>query len=164
MDEEKVISEFAINEFRRCFRNNQRDIELYQLYGPSNPLKKRHEGDIERLCESSVDGICYMMKCQCFEYDQDGISTGDWFKGICLVCDEKIPTKKDAWRLPCINGGFEGCYCKEHYRRAFDDISNTAYETLSDIMEAIRNKYPIKYNGDGPILLNDFIESEHEYV
>lgn len=164
MDEEKEISEFAINEFRRCFRNNPIDIELYQLNGPSNPFKKRYEEDIQRNCESSEDGICYMMKCQCFEYDMDDIPTGDWYKGECLICKEKLPTKRDAWRFPCINGGFTGCYCKDHYRCAFNDINGTAYETLCDIMEAIRNKYPIKYNGGGPIILEQNIELENEYV
>lgn len=141
MNPSREITENDILTWKRCFKNNPESIKNYKLFGPSNPFVNN---DIYRnFCESSEDGICYMMKCQCFEYEDD-ISTGDWFKGKCIECDERIFNRKDAWRIPKLNGGFVGCFCRAHFRLPIikdddeEDI-NKEFNNLCDIIEIIKD-------------------------
>jgi hypothetical protein len=136
-EEKEEITEEEILIFKRCF--NRKSIEQYKLYGPSNPNIR---GEI---CEESHNGICHMMTCQCLECDIDLISTGPWFIGKCMECDETIENKSKAWRIPHKNGGFIGCYCsKEHVKfRFYESDEIDIHFSLIKIMDAIIEKYPI---------------------
>lgn len=145
MNPSREITEEDILVWKRCFKNKPESIAKYKLLGPSNPFINN---DIySNFCNSSTDRICYMMTCQCFEYE-DGISTGDWFKGQCIECDQEILRRKDAWRMPKSNGGFIGCYCRSHFRNPIiknedgEDL-NREYNNLCDIMEIIKDIYMI---------------------
>ena len=149
MDPKREILNNDIIQWKRCFKNNEESIMKYKLYGPSNPHKQN--GIYEKKCESSEDGICYMMKCQCLEYE-DEISTGDWFIGKCFECNDPILNRKDAWRIPNPNGGFVGCFCRFHFRLPVgrDEENNEdndhGFNNLCDIMEIIKDNFPTMHS------------------
>lgn len=125
VDEDGDLYEQAILEYRRCFKKY--NINLYKKYGPSNPSR------VGKSCKNSIDGVCYMLTCNCLIKDDKII------KNKCDICENLLPTKKDCWRFPYWNGGFIGCYCKEHFKRE----SQGEMKMLCDIMELIRDKNPI---------------------
>lgn len=50
-------------------------------------------------------GGCRMYTCLCRE------TKSTWFRRRCETCDGEIATKYDAYRVPCLDGGWKGCYC-----------------------------------------------------
>lgn len=154
MDPNREFFEEDIIEFRRCFKNNEQSIEKYRLYGPSNPFKSI-DGYFPQ-CEFSDDGICYMMQCRCKEEDND-----DWYTGECLTCELELPKRVNAWRRPCINGSFIGCFCRNHFRPLIvkgeyvDEDETYPLINLCDIMEVVRDKFPILYEGEGLVFKSD---------
>lgn len=137
MLEDNELSEDAINEFNRCFRRTEYDIIKYKKYGPANPYRVTDQNEEFISCDGSVDGCCYMMTCNCHEDKQ-------WFIGKCELCKQIIYKKSDAMRFPLWNGGFIGCYCKEHFKRESED----KMRMLCDIIEMIANVWKIENEED----------------
>lgn len=156
MEEDSEITEREIIEFRRCFLRYPEFIQNVRLYGPANPLRKNEFNKTSYpQCKDSEDGICYMMKCNCHS-DEEITGFKDWYTGFCGVCEVKLPTKKDCWRTPDENGGFIGCYCEDHYKiMEIADEDQNIINILCKIMGAVREKYPIIYNGEGPIIYKE---------
>lgn len=50
-------------------------------------------------------GGCRMYTCLCRE------KKSTWFHRRCDTCEGEIATKYDAYRVPCLDGGWIGCYC-----------------------------------------------------
>lgn len=144
--DENEISEAEIIEFRRCFKPTLEAIENYKKYGPANPLKQRFPGDTSLSCKFSEDGICYMLKCRCLEYDPEiDEYDDDWYTGTCDECDVQISNRKDAWRIPELFGGFKGCYCEDHFESKFYSMDEeNSYRILCRVIKAIRKKFPIR--------------------
>ncbi len=132
MIEDGELSEEAIVEFNRCFRRTEYDVLQYKKYGPSNPYRVTDENEQFIPCKESSDGCCYMMTCNCHE-------DKPWYKGKCEICDKRI-NKKEAMRFPLWNGGFIGCYCKEHFKRESED----QMKMLCDIIEMISTVWKIE--------------------
>ncbi len=85
----------------QCYSGNDR---LNRKCGPVN------KGDWE--CPKSPDGLCRLLTCQCREND-DGLNDDDedWFMDFCDFCEDRIPYRNLALRIPMQHGGFMGCYC-----------------------------------------------------
>ena len=166
MSEDKnEISEAEILEFKRCFNFTSESIENYKNYGPSNPLKQRFPGDTCLKCKFSDDGICYMLKCKCLEYDLEiDEYLDDWYTGKCDECDSEIIDRNDAWRIPDLFGGFKGCYCEEHFESNFygTDIDNK-YKILCKVIKTIRKKFPVKFRSSSNNKSEDQ-ENIEEYI
>lgn len=110
----------------------QFDLEWFREYGPVNTP---YDGEAQQCC---ADGCRMMTCCAHEETDEDGFTEDpfsdqpyrlEWYRGVCDVCSTPIPTKKHAIRMPCLYGGWLGCYC-----------SNECLTTT------------IKNNRDGPLI------------
>lgn len=154
--DENEISELEIIEFRRCFKRTQLDLDNYMFYGPANPLKPRHPHDTNLSCKFSEDGICYMMKCKCLEYDEDcNEYYDDWFTGLCGDCNKKMENKSEAWRIPDIYGAYKGCICEDCYNIKFVGIDDERQLAICKVIKTIRKKFPIKFVVPDVVLEND---------
>lgn len=155
-DDEPFIHPDEIPVYMRCFINKKEFIENYKLFGPSNPIVNEGIDDDEcRACEYSHDGICYMLTCNCRPDDPD-VPNKDWYNGRCNYTDKDgykcrvvFNDKTEAWRTPIEEGGFNGCFCVDHYRREIPRPSDrndfSLFHTLCDIMFFVRDRYPIQY-------------------
>lgn len=154
LDQPLVLAE-EIPVFMRCFVNNEENIAKYRMFGPSNPLVNscREDEDFE-FCPYVYDGICYMMTCKCRNEDPDN-PDAEWFNGRCnyvdpdgFPCRVVFDEKMDAWRTPLDEGGFNGCFCRDHFRRGIprpdDKEEFSLFHTLCDICVMVREKYPIQ--------------------
>lgn len=162
---EDEITEEEILEFKRCFILSERSIEMYQTYGPANPLKQRFPGDTCLECKFSDDGICYMLKCRCLEYDpEDDEYVEDWFIGRCNECDSIIEDRSQAWRIPDIYGGFKGCYCEDHFESKFYGSDGNKYLSLCKVIKTIRKKFPVKYGSSINNISNVEEDKVEDYI
>lgn len=156
MEEEgPMILDEEIPVFIRCVKNDEESIRNYKLYGPANPLINDGRDDTEFMfCPYSYDGVCYMLTCDCRKNEED-IKKGEWYTGKCeytdpdgYKCQTVFNSKTQAWRTPLSEGGFNGCFCKDHFRRCVprpeDPDEYSPYHTLCDIMIMVRERYPIQ--------------------
>lgn len=154
-NQDPVILEEEIPVFIRCVRRDEESIQNYRIYGPANPLtnEERDDEDFD-VCPYSHDGICYMLTCDCRKNEED-TTKGDWYTGKCEYvdtdghkCRTVFDSKIDVWRTPLVNGGFNGCFCKNHFRRCVprpeDKEEYSPHHTLCDIMVMVRERYPIQ--------------------
>lgn len=141
--------------FKRCFFNSEEMIKNYKAFGPANPQVNEGVDDEHfRFCPFSDDGICYMLTCNCVNDDPD-VPNKNWYTGKCMFIDDDgkhcpvvFDSKIEAWRTPLDNGGFNGCFCRNHFRRNIprpeDKEHFSLFHTLCDIMIMIRERYPIQ--------------------
>lgn len=158
-NEGPIILEQEIPVFMRCVRSDEEAISNYKKYGPANPLVNNGREDHEfEFCQYSYDGVCYMLTCNCRRDDID-VENGEWYNGKCnynnsegQYCQTILNNKTDAWRTPLENGGFNGCFCKDHFRRCIprpdDKEEFSLYHTLCDIMIMVRERYPVQEYSD----------------
>lgn len=154
-EEGPEVLEEEIPVFKRCFVNSEEYIANYKLFGPANPQVNAFKDDNDyNMCEYSQDGICYMLTCNCMRDDPD-VPNKDWYNGKCnyidpdgYSCKITFNDKTEAWRTPLDGGGFNGCFCKDHFRRCIprpkDKDEFSLFHTLCDIMIMVREKYPIQ--------------------
>lgn len=153
--EDSYIHPDEIPIFIRCFQNTEEAIANYKKYGPANPLINSFRDDEDyEFCPYANDGVCYMLTCECRKNEYD-ITKNESYNGKCNYVDENgrpcdviFESKTEAWRTPLEEGGFNGWFCRDHFRRCIprpkdtDEIS--AYHTLCDIMIMVREKYPVE--------------------
>lgn len=93
------------------------DEELESLITSQNgPLNARVEDpckDEDSIC--SHYGGCRLYTCLCREERKTS-----WFRRRCLSCGSEIATKLEAYRIPCSDGGWIGCYCHPDCFRSRD--------------------------------------------
>ena len=130
-------------------------IDNYKMYGPSNPRVNSGREDEEfEFCPYVDNGICYMLTCKCTPDDPDNPHAA-WYNGKCNYVDNDghpckvvFHDKTEAWRTPLESGGFNGCFCRDHFRRCVQRPINkeefSLYHTLCDICIMIRERYPIQ--------------------
>lgn len=150
----KILEE-EIPVFMRCFVNKEEYISKYKLYGPANPQVNACRDDEDyNICDYSEDGVCYMLTCNCVRDDPD-VPNKEWYNGKCNYVDPDghpcrviFNDKSEAWRTPLDDGGFNGCFCRDHFRRGIprsqDPEEFSLFHTLCDIMIVVREKYPIQ--------------------
>lgn len=83
------------------------DKEIFRRYGPVNA----------KSVEESVNDLKYggprMLLDTQHEFDDEGEERlSFWFKGNCDYCKFRIKSPYHAMRLPVMNGGWKGCFCR----------------------------------------------------
>lgn len=131
MFEDGELTEEAIQEFNRCFRKTEADISKYKKYGPSNPYRVKDQNEEFISCKGSFDGCCYMYTCNCHDETP-------WNTGRCAICNERVKGN-EIMRFPLWDGGFIGCYCKEHFKRE----SEGKMRMLCDIIEMLAEVWKV---------------------
>lgn len=163
---EFIILPEEIPVFKRCFVNSEEFISQYRRYGPANPqVNEGREDDDYKYCQFSNDGVCYMLTCNCVQDDPD-VPNFNWYNGKCnyvdpdgVECRVTFNSKSEAWRTPLDTGGFNGCFCRDHFRRCIprpeDPEEFSLFHTLCDIMIIVREKYPVIMIPDHDDLYDD---------
>jgi hypothetical protein len=92
--------------------SDERDVEIFRALGPVNS---------SIALETGSSNVCCAYGCRmftCVEYIDDSDTdqlvqqVDDWFTGRCDHCDRSIPALHHAVRLPLVDGGWYGCYCR----------------------------------------------------
>lgn len=159
-----------IFEFRRMHLLIPESHKYYSRYGPCNPFKKNiFSNSITRKCKYSPNGICHMLSCQCHtvenETETEDDDKVDWFTNSCQMCEKEISLRSLAYRLPNINGGFEGCYCSHHCRNEQFDKNNTEFDLYFiqiRILDMLSYKFPIDHKEANPNYRPDMVKKEIE--
>ena len=100
--------------------NQDKDVELFRLMGPSNPYLELSDSEIN-YCTLYR---CRMLHCNCneisFEYeDIDNAEKEDWFQkpneeyATCDYCNKKLELPSDCVRIPLVGGGWQGRFCND---------------------------------------------------
>jgi hypothetical protein len=105
-----------------------KDITLFKLYGPSNPIVGQIIDDEDvKNSPCCKFGGCRMLTCNEFSKDDEFGDLEDednrdeeWFTGVCDKCHRKIAKKIYALRRPLTFGDWKGTYCS--FKCLRDDV------------------------------------------
>jgi hypothetical protein len=115
------------------YSNEEEEIELFRLYGPSNPFYVDKEDELEDY----EPGDDRMLTCQIFNWDDDIEGFQPIFSGTCDWKGHTISSERAAVRRPVPHGGWEGSYCSfACIREQLEDMRSTEEIQGIEWMEA----------------------------
>lgn len=120
----------VIGQLNRGYNSDNTNIKVFRLLGPANSIVASNNDTYHEICKHYG---CRMLHCDCVEHsDHDGTVYDeehyDWFIqpwekfASCYECQDRIPTRTAAIRIPRIHGGWTGRFCSRNCALSYEQI------------------------------------------